>query len=254
MAAKHLVSTPDPRQPEILAVIDRAIGSTDESGSAQSGFSGAGGDLAGYFSPGPATRNRFAAQALPDRYFEGRAGCGPEFRALTCGRQERIVCWWSRASRRPGQNPGPSSWATTVSALGSDDAERAVADGGDREPRPGSISGRGQRASCWAALLWRPPRIRESGKCRRELAGCWAELRHLPEAGAVGLALPRFLLRLPYGKKTSPLESFDFEEFPDTAYPRRLPVGESGVRGRAAARPVLQRGGMGDASRHGDGN
>ena len=38
------------------------------------------------------------------------------------------------------------------------------------------------------------------------------ELRHLPEAGAVGLALPRFLLRLPYGEKTSSLESFDFEE------------------------------------------
>jgi type VI secretion system protein ImpC len=29
----------------------------------------------------------------------------------------------------------------------------------------------------------------------------------------VGLALPRFILRLPYGKKTSPLESFEFEEF-----------------------------------------
>jgi type VI secretion system protein ImpC len=40
----------------------------------------------------------------------------------------------------------------------------------------------------------------------------WSELRRLPEAKYVGLALPRFLLRLPYGKKTSPLESFDFEE------------------------------------------
>lgn len=43
--------------------------------------------------------------------------------------------------------------------------------------------------------------------------GGWAELRRLPEAHCVGLALPRFLLRLPYGEKTSPLESFDFEEF-----------------------------------------
>jgi type VI secretion system protein ImpC len=40
----------------------------------------------------------------------------------------------------------------------------------------------------------------------------WSELRRLPEAKYVGLVLPRFLLRLPYGKKTSPLESFDFEE------------------------------------------
>jgi type VI secretion system protein ImpC len=31
----------------------------------------------------------------------------------------------------------------------------------------------------------------------------------------VGLALPRFLLRLPYGEKTAPVESFAFEEMPD---------------------------------------
>jgi len=43
----------------------------------------------------------------------------------------------------------------------------------------------------------------------------WAALRALPEASAIGLALPRFLLRLPYGKKTDPIESFDFEEMPD---------------------------------------
>ena len=42
----------------------------------------------------------------------------------------------------------------------------------------------------------------------------WAELRRLPEADCVGLALPRFLLRLPYGEKTSSPESFNFEEFP----------------------------------------
>jgi len=40
----------------------------------------------------------------------------------------------------------------------------------------------------------------------------WAALRALPEAGYLGLAMPRFLLRLPYGEKTEPLESFPFEE------------------------------------------
>ena len=34
------------------------------------------------------------------------------------------------------------------------------------------------------------------------------------EACWVGLAMPRFLLRLPYGKQTDPVESFDFEEMP----------------------------------------
>ena len=42
----------------------------------------------------------------------------------------------------------------------------------------------------------------------------WERLRRLPEACRIGLAMPRFLLRLPYGKKTDPVESFDFEEMP----------------------------------------
>jgi len=41
----------------------------------------------------------------------------------------------------------------------------------------------------------------------------WQELRHSPEAAYIGLVLPRFLLRLPYGKDTDPVEQFDFEEF-----------------------------------------
>lgn len=45
-----------------------------------------------------------------------------------------------------------------------------------------------------------------------EGASAWAALRALPEATLAGLALPRFLLRLPYGKNTDPIESFDFEE------------------------------------------
>jgi len=41
---------------------------------------------------------------------------------------------------------------------------------------------------------------------------CWDRLRHLPEAAYVGLALPRFLLRLPYGQETEPISAFTFEE------------------------------------------
>jgi predicted component of type VI protein secretion system len=36
----------------------------------------------------------------------------------------------------------------------------------------------------------------------------------MPEGSYLGLVLPRFLLRLPYGKDTSPVEEFDFEELP----------------------------------------
>jgi type VI secretion system protein ImpC len=49
-----------------------------------------------------------------------------------------------------------------------------------------------------------------------EQASRWAKLRNLPEATSIGLALPRILLRLPYGKTTSRIESFDFEEFPES--------------------------------------
>jgi type VI secretion system protein ImpC len=42
----------------------------------------------------------------------------------------------------------------------------------------------------------------------------WQQLRQAPFATSLGLAAPRFLLRLPYGRESSPLERFDFEEIP----------------------------------------
>jgi len=48
-----------------------------------------------------------------------------------------------------------------------------------------------------------------------EVAAAWEALRRLPEARYLGLALPRFLIRLPYGKDTESTELFDFEEIPD---------------------------------------
>jgi type VI secretion system protein ImpC len=44
---------------------------------------------------------------------------------------------------------------------------------------------------------------------------CWERLRRMPEAQWVGLALPRFLLRLPYGAGGSAIERFAFEERPE---------------------------------------
>jgi len=40
----------------------------------------------------------------------------------------------------------------------------------------------------------------------------WRSLRESPDAAYVGLAMPRFLSRLPYGAKTNPVEAFNFEE------------------------------------------
>jgi type VI secretion system protein ImpC len=40
----------------------------------------------------------------------------------------------------------------------------------------------------------------------------WRSLRESDDARYLGLAMPRFLARLPYGAKTAPVEEFDFEE------------------------------------------
>src|SRR5207249_3149472 len=40
----------------------------------------------------------------------------------------------------------------------------------------------------------------------------WRSLRESEDARYIGLAMPRFLARLPYGAKTAPVEEFDFEE------------------------------------------
>jgi type VI secretion system protein ImpC len=40
----------------------------------------------------------------------------------------------------------------------------------------------------------------------------WRSLRESDDARYIGLAMPRFLARLPYGAKSNPVEEFDFEE------------------------------------------
>src|SRR5207247_10994265 len=49
----------------------------------------------------------------------------------------------------------------------------------------------------------------------------WEELRRLPTARYLDLVLPRFLLRLPYGRYTKPTEEFSFEELPENGDSRQ---------------------------------
>jgi type VI secretion system protein ImpC len=46
-----------------------------------------------------------------------------------------------------------------------------------------------------------------------EAGRLWNVLRAMPEAPFLGMIVPRFLSRLPYGRETDPLEAFQFEEF-----------------------------------------
>lgn len=45
----------------------------------------------------------------------------------------------------------------------------------------------------------------------------WRSLRESEDARYLGLAMPRFLARLPYGSRTNPVDEFDFEEETDGA-------------------------------------
>ncbi len=45
------------------------------------------------------------------------------------------------------------------------------------------------------------------------IAASWDTLRETPQANYLGLTVPRFMLRWPYGAKTEPIDSFEFEEF-----------------------------------------
>ncbi len=45
----------------------------------------------------------------------------------------------------------------------------------------------------------------------------WRSLRESDDSRYIGLAMPRFLARLPYGAKTSPVDEFDFEEDTEAA-------------------------------------
>jgi type VI secretion system protein ImpC len=57
------------------------------------------------------------------------------------------------------------------------------------------------------------PAVHASADMPPTATAAWDALRRLPEAALLGLTLPRFLLRPPYGPDTSSIDRFDFEEF-----------------------------------------
>jgi pilus assembly protein FimV len=75
------------------------------------------------------------------------------------------------------------------------------------------------------------PGFMETAKQDRHplVAQAWNALREMPEARYLGMAAPRFLLRRPYGKRTEPIDSFQFEEFTVT----------EGVSGMLWGNPVV---------------
>jgi hypothetical protein len=57
----------------------------------------------------------------------------------------------------------------------------------------------------------------------------WNGLAEMPEARYLGLVVPRFMLRMPYGEGTDPIDSFDFEEFTPQAGLKGMLWGNSAI-------------------------
>jgi type VI secretion system protein ImpC len=214
VVAQHLVNSPDPRQPEIVAVIDRAIGSLMRAILHNPDFQ--------------ALEAAWRAAFLLVRQLE--TGSQLKLYLIDISKPELAADLNSATDLRPTglyrllveqsvETPGAEPWSIIVGNY----SFGAVGDGAQLLSRVAKIASRAGAPFLAAASprllgcasLASTPQPRE-WKAPPELARAWAELRRLPEAKSVGLALPRFLLRLPYGKKTSPLESFDFEEFIET--------------------------------------
>jgi len=224
-AAKYLVSTPDPRQGEILAVMDHAIGGLMRAVLHNPDFQ--------------ALEAIWRATFLLVRQLDTSSQL--QLSLIDISKEELALDLSSAADLRDTgaygllveksvETPGADPWAIIVGnynfGAGKEDAVllSQMAKVARRAGAPFLAGASPQLLGCSSLASTPHPRDWNSSLDR----SCWSELRHLPESEAVGLALPRFLLRLPYGKKTSPLESFDFEEFPE------LPVHEDYLWGNGA--------------------
>lgn len=112
--------------------------------------------------------------------------------------------------------PGAQPWAAFV-VLGSFGPSREDAEALGRLARIASKAGTAVLAGAEPGLvgcvsLAETPDPDDWTEPAGSGAEAWAALRSLPEARSCGLALPRLLLRLPYGQETNEVEAFDFEE------------------------------------------
>jgi type VI secretion system protein ImpC len=211
VVARHLVSAPDPRQPQILEVIDRAITSLMRAVLHHPDFQ--------------ALEAAWRAVFLLVRQLE--TGSQLKLYLIDISKDELAADLGSAAELRYTESyrllveqsvetPGAEPWSILVGnyAFGPEQQDAGLlsqlAQIASRAGAPFLAEASSRLLGC--ASLASTPQPRD-WKSPQQLSRGWAELRRRPEAAFVGLALPRFLLRLPYGRRTSSLESFNFEEF-----------------------------------------
>jgi type VI secretion system protein ImpC len=210
VAAQQAQPTPDSRQPQVLSVLDRATGGLMRAILHNRDFQ--------------ALEAIWRATSLLVRQLE--TGSQLQVFVLDISNDELAAdLAWAKNLRDSGiyrvlvestmETPGAEPWAVIVGAYRFDERHdnagllARMAQIAQRAGAPFLAEASPRLLGCTS--LESAPHVRDWGAG----ANWWSELRQIPEAQHLGLVMPRFLLRLPYGKDTSPLESFDFEELPD---------------------------------------
>jgi type VI secretion system protein ImpC len=211
VVARHLVSAPDPRQPQVLEVIDRAITSLMRAVLHHPDYQ--------------ALEAAWRAVFLLVRQLETGSQLKlylidiskDELAAdLRSARDLRHTETYRLLVEQSVETAGAEPWSILVGnyRFGPENEDAGLlsqlAQIAGRAGAPLLAEANSRLLGCASLASTPQPRDWESPQ---QLSRGWAELRRRPEAAFVGLALPRFLLRLPYGRKTSSLESFNFEEF-----------------------------------------
>jgi type VI secretion system protein ImpC len=211
LAAKYSVSAPDPRQPDAVAAVDGAIGDTMRAILHHPDFQ--------------ALEAIWRATFLLVRQVE----TGPQLKIYLIDISKQELAADLKASddlRKSGtfrllvekaiDTPGADPWSVVVGNFkfgsGSEDIDLLAKLAAVAQRAGAALLGGADPSLLGCSSLEAAPHPRDW--CESKAQVSWKQLRLRPESASVALALPRFLLRLPYGQETSPLESFEFEEFP----------------------------------------
>ena len=210
LAAKYSVSAPDPRQPDVVAAVDGAIGDTMRAILHHP-------DL-------QALEAIWRATFLLVRQIE--TGLQLKIYLIDISKQELAADLkesddhsksgtFRLLVEKAVDTPGADPWTVVVGNFkfgsGSEDME-LLAKLAPVAQRAGAVFlGEADPSLVGCSSLEVAPHPRDWSESKA--LESWKQLRLRPESASAALVLPRFLLRLPYGQETSSLESFEFEEF-----------------------------------------
>ncbi len=124
--------------------------------------------------------------------------------------------WYQRVVAQETSPDGGRPWALMAGmytfSMGKEDCGLLSALGAMASQAGGPFLAAASSRVLGCESLARSPDPKDWSAAAEDDARFWTALRQSPVASWLGLALPRFLLRLPYGERTDELERFAFEE------------------------------------------